>query len=128
MSTSTLINNRRAVPMNIGSLRLYCEEMSLTGKRVIAETSTVSGSDVVTNTSPRCASVTIKGHIFDEEVPLSAGAALDSLLRSTQTLTVYYRGLIFGNCRVLSFNISDSGREYLDVTITLSTDLITEEE
>lgn len=126
MSTETIITSRRAVPVDIGTLKLYCEEMSISGKRVIAEASTVSGSDTVTNTSPRCDVITLKGRTFDEEKPLHAAALLDSLLRSSTLLTVQYRGLIFGSSRILSFTVSDSGRDFVEVTVTLSSAAVSE--
>ena len=126
MSTSTYISNRKAVPVTIGTMQLYCEDMKLSAKRVIAETSTVSGSGTVTNTSPRCAVITFKGRAFSETSPLHNAALLDALLRSSNTQTVQYRGLVFSSCRVLAFEVTDSGRDYIDVSVTLSSTGITE--
>ena len=120
------MTSRRAVPVDIGTMKLYCEEMSISGKRVIAEASTVSGSDTVTNTSPRCDCITLKGRTFDEEKPLHSAALLDQLLRSSSLLTVQYRGLVFNNCRILSFAVSDSGRDFVDVTVVLSSGSVSE--
>jgi len=128
MSTATYLNNRKAVPVYIGSMLIYCEDMSISEKRVIAEASTVSGGGAVTNTAPRCASITLKGRAFNEELPLHNAAQLDSMLRSSTTLTVQYRGLILGRCRILSFTVSDSGLNYVDITVTLSSDSISEPE
>jgi len=128
MSTSTFITNRKASPVTIGNMQLYCESMELSAKRVIAETSTVSGTGTVTNTAPRSAVITLKGRAFDETSPLKSAAQLDSLLRSSNTLTVQYRGLVFTSCRVLAFEVTDSGRDYIDVSVTLSSSGITEPE
>ena len=128
MSTSTFISNRRAVPVNIGTMQLYCESMVLSAKRAVSEASTVSGSGTVTNTSPRCADITLKGRAFNEEQPLHSAAVLDSLLRSSTALTVQYRGLIFNSCRILTYEVTDSGRDYADISVSLSSAGVTEPE
>jgi len=128
MSTSTYITSRRAVPVSIGTMQLYCEDMTIAAKRVNAETSTVSGSGTVTGSAPRCAVVNMKGRTFDESSPLHSAAQLDALLRSHSTLTVSYRGLVFDDCRILAYEVTDSGRDYVDLSVTLSSAGISEPE
>ena len=128
MSTSTYITSRRAVPVSIGTMQLYCEGMTIAAKRIIAETSTVSGGGTLTGSAPRCAVINMKGRTFDESSPLHSAAQLDTLLRSSAALTVRYRGLVFEDCRILTYEVTDSGRDYVSLSVTLSSAGISEPE
>ncbi len=120
MSTTTILNQRKAIPVNIGDMQLYCEEFSASASRTVSEAATVTGDAALTGTFPRSAKLTMKGRAFDEDAPLSFLLMLNDMLRSPQTLTVEYRGLFFGDCRVLSYSVGDSGENYTDISVTLS--------
>ena len=122
MSTATYLNQRKAVPVNIGDMLLYCEEFTAAAARTVSEQGTVSGSAAVTGTFPHSAKLTMKGRAFDEDEPLSHVLMLNDMLRSSTVLTVEYRGLFFANCRIVSYKAGDCGNDWLDVTVTLSSD------
>ena len=122
MSTSTYLTRRKAVPVNIGDMLLYCEEFTASAARTVSEKATVSGGAAVTNTFPHSAKLTLKGRAFDEDEPLRHIQMLNDMLRSSAVITVEYRGLFFGNCRISAYKADDCGSEWLDVSVTLSSD------
>ncbi|MBR4626855.1 MAG: hypothetical protein IKO47_04020 [Ruminococcus sp.] len=124
MSTSTFLEQRKAVPVYIGDMLLYCESFTAEAERTVAEKSTVDGDAALTNTFPRRAKLTLTGRVFNEEEPLMNVLMLNDMLRSASVLTVEYRGLYFGNCRILSYKAADTGKSFLDLSLTLSSDNI----
>ena len=122
MSTETYLSRPKAVPVNIGDMQLYCEEFTASAARALSEEGTVSGGAAVTGTFPRSAKLTLSGRVFDEDSPLRHVLMLNDMLRSASVLTVEYRGLFFGNCRIVSYKAGDCGSEWLDISITLSSD------
>jgi len=122
MSTETYLCRRKAVPVNIGDMQLYCEEFTAAAARALSEEGTVSGGAAVTGTFPHSTKLTMKGRVFDEDEPLRHVLTLNDMLRSASVLTVEYRGLFFGNCRIVSYKAGDSGSDWIDVSVTLSSD------
>lgn len=118
---STKLTSREAVPVEIGELRLYCEEFKAAGVRSFSETASVSGVDVITNSCPKAMKITFSGRICDEESPLGFITYANNMMRSADELDISYRGVEFSGCRIQSFSAEDRGEAYISASITLIT-------
>ncbi|MBP3309214.1 MAG: hypothetical protein J6L05_00155 [Ruminococcus sp.] len=118
---STKLTSREALPVEIGSFRLYCEEFKASGVRSFSETASVSGDDIISNSCPKAAKVTFSGRICDEESPLGFIVYADNMMRSAAELDISYRGVEFSGCRIQSFSAEDRGEDYISASITLIT-------
>ena len=127
MSASTVISTRKAVPVAIGSVTLYCESFRAAAAMTVTEASAVSGGGIVTNSAPRCEKLTFTGRIADEEQPLGAVMELNNMLRAPEPFDVEYRGLVFPDCVIQSFTADDNGCDYIEVSVTLITPELTEQ-
>ncbi len=125
----TTITNREPVPVTIGSLTLWCENFKASAVRSFTEEPFVSGGAAVTNTCPKAMKLTFAGRIYSDDAPLDFVKAASGMLRSSESYNIVYRGLVFGRCRVQSFNAEDNGEDFICAVITLITeDAVSEEE
>ena len=115
----SIISERKPVPVNIGSLTVYCDEFKVSGDTLIREQATVTGSTVLTNDCRFSTKITISGRYYDENFLLGIVIPTDSLSGSDTTYNIEYRGVIFGNCRVKSYTVEDKGLDYIYMTLVL---------
>lgn len=119
MNSVTTITSREAVPVVIGNMTLWCEGFKAAAVRTFAEEPLVTGGGTITNTCPKAMKLTFSGRICGGSVDFVKAAS--DMLRSAQSFTVTYRGLVFSECRVQSFNSEDKGEEFIYAVITLVT-------
>lgn len=120
MNGSVWLEQRKAVPVIIGDVQIYCDSFSVSDSRVLAERATASGDNAVTNQYVKLPRVILKGRTFDEDTPLGAVCSLNGLMGSAQTFNVFYRGITCRNCVVTAYTADDSGRDYIDFSLTLA--------
>lgn len=118
MSASVLVK-REAVPVKIGGLTLYCEGFKAYGARAVAEESSADGAAVITNNSARGTRLTFSGRVCTEGAPESFVLAANDMIRSGDTFTVEYTGMIFYACRLISYSFEDKGGEAALASVTL---------
>ena len=120
MNGDLIIEQRKAVPVFICGIQLFCDSFSVSDTKVIAERATVSGGNAVTNIHPKCSRVVLKGRTFNETTPIEPVCVLKGFMDNSQTFNFFYRGISCKKCRVAAFTVEDSGRNYLDFSLTLA--------
>lgn len=120
MSTN-IINSRKPELVALGSFTLCCESFKAEASLAVADEVTVSGDEVITSAAPKYTRITLTGRVCDENSPLAAVITINNMLRSRTAMSVTYRGVVFSSCRLLSYKITDSGEDFLDITATLVT-------
>lgn len=118
----TTITSRESVPVMIGTLTLWCENFKASAVRSFTEDPLVSGGAIVTNTCPKAMKLTFSGRICSGDAPLDFVKTASDMLRRGESYTVTYRGFVFGDCRVQSFNAEDKGEDFANASVTLITE------
>lgn len=121
MSIISEISSREAYPVHIGTITLFCERFQLTGTRQFSETASVDGTDIITNSSRKALKITFEGRIPFEQFPLYSAADADDILYLGTASDVEYRGIVFPQCRILSFSFKDEGEDFIRCVITVYT-------
>ena len=127
MNSAATITKREAVPVDIGSMTLWCEEFKAAAVRTFAEEPLAAGGGTITNSCPKAMKLTFSGRIFGG--PLEFVKTASDMLRDDTTCSVKYRGLVFSGCHVQSFSSEDKGEDFIHAAITLiSAEAVGEEE
>lgn len=121
MSTVTSINQRKPAEVVIGGVTLFCESFKASAVRSIAEESTADGGTVLTNNAARSTRLTFTGRVSIEGSPENAVLSFNALVNSANTFNVEHMGLVFADCRMLSYSFDDKGGDWADVTVVLLT-------
>lgn len=121
MSSTAAFSERRAVPVVIGGVTLYCEGFRISAARVLNEESAADGSTAVTNSAYRSSRLTFRGRVCTEDAPEDFILGFNSLVHSAATFTIEYTGLVFSGCRMLGYTIEDKGGEWADISVTVAT-------
>ena len=119
MNSVAVISERESVPVNIGSMTLWCEGFKAAAVRSFSEESLVTGGGTITNSCPKAMKLTFSGRICEGSDDFVRQAS--DMLRSTESFSVVYKGLVFSGCRVQSFNSEDKGEGFVYAVITLIT-------
>lgn len=114
-----IVTRREAVPVQIGPVTLYCESFRAAGSSVLYEQPTVSGGTVITNRYKRSSELTFTGRVYGTAAEIIA--VFDILTGGHPALSLTYRELSFTGCLLRSYTAEDSGGDFTDVTVTLST-------
>lgn len=122
MSCTAKLSSREAIPVNIGeNLTIWCEEFKASAVKSFSEEATVTGNPTITNSCPHSLKITFSGRICNEESPILFVHNANNLLRTQAGFNIEYRGLIFNQCRIQSFNTADGGEDFIKASITLIT-------
>lgn len=128
MSQSTVLSHREAIPVTVGSTVVYCESFRASAVKSINEETTVNGKSLITSSGVRALKLSFSGRIYDESAPLKFLADMNYEMGS-QPFTVIYRGLIFSDCILQKYEVTDSGKEWTEASFTLVTpSAVTEDE
>lgn len=128
MTTVTTISDHESEPVEIGGFTLWCEGFKASAVRSFREEPLVTGGEVITNTCPRAMKITFSGRIFSGG-DLGFLKTVSDMLLSGQSYEVTYKGLVFSQCRVQSFNIEDNSDDFIQTVITIiTTEQVGEEE
>jgi hypothetical protein len=122
MSGATAFSCRRAVPVSIGGIIVYCESFRATAARVLSEESTADGGTAVTNSAYRSTRLVFSGRVCTQGQPEDFILGFNGLVHSAADFTVEYMGLIYGGCRMLSYSFEDKGGEWAEVSVTAVTE------
>ena len=118
---TTSLSDRKAVPVVIGGITIYCEGFKASALRNIDENSTVVGDTVMTSNASRSTKLIFTGRICSENSPDDALFSLNALVNSASSFTVEYMGLDFDNCYMSAYSFTDKGGDWTDVSVTLIT-------
>lgn len=118
---STIISSKAPYPVRIGTLLLYCEKFHAESSRAYSEKTTVSGNTFFSNTNKKALRITLEGRIYDKDVPMRSVLYANAMMKSDITFSFAYRDISFSGCLIQSFSVTDSGEDYIDVSITLIT-------
>lgn len=116
----TFVNLNQPIPVKIGEMTLYCEKMNLSAKTVLYCTPTLTGVPVRTNKCRQPTHLTFSGRVYEPERPMFLALMMNNM-NGRDGLEVIYRDMRFINCTVTGVKAEDSGKDYIDVTVTLST-------
>lgn len=121
MTGITEISSRKAYPITIGSMIMYCENFRAAGNKQFSEKSTAIGNDVFTNTCCRALKFTLEGRIYNKDSPLSIISDSDSIMRTNKELIIEYRGLYFTSSFLQSYCMEDKGEDFIYASLTFIT-------
>lgn len=121
MRTVTAISERKPAAVVIGGVTLYCESFRASAVRSIAEESTADGGTVLTNNAFRSTRLTFSGRVSIDGAPENAVLSFNALVSSASPFNVEHMGLVFADCRMLSYSFDDRGGDWADVTVVLLT-------
>lgn len=121
MSTAAAITSREALPVTVGGCTVYCDSFRVSAIRAVNEETTVDGNSIVTSSGLRAARLVFSGRIYDADCPLGFLADIGSAMSGGQTYTVTYRGLRFADCILQKYELTDSCRDWTEVSFTLIT-------
>ena len=113
-----VITRREPVPVQIGTVTLFCESFRAEGSAVIYEQASVSGETVVTNRYKRYSVLTFTGRVCGSAAEVIA--ELDSLTGNGTSLSLSYRELDFTGCTLRSYSAAEEG-DIVSLTVTLIT-------
>ena len=121
------ITSRTAQPVTVGDIVFYCDSMKASAVNVFYEQPTVSGDTVVSNEYRKASKLVFSGRMHIES-QFQALVKLNNMMKSPQSFSVTYMGVIIDGCRLQSFTFADNGLDYADISLTLVTYLDMEEE
>ena len=121
MRTVTAINERKPAAVVIGGVTLFCESFRASAVRSITEESTADGETVFTNNASRSTRLTFSGRVSIDGSPEDAVLSFNALVNSASSFNVEHMGLVFADCRMLSYSFDDRGGDWADVTVVLLT-------
>ena len=113
-----VITRREPVPVQIGTVTLFCESFRAEGSAVVYEQASVSGETVVTNRYKRSSVLTFTGRVCGSAAEVIA--ALDGLAGSGSTIALSYRDLDFTGCTLRSYSAAEDG-DIVSLTVTFIT-------
>lgn len=116
----TLINLREPIPVKIGLITLYCEKMSLSAKTITHIAPTVLGVAELTNKCRQMTHLTFSGRVYDTSHPLRLSLLMNN--RNGQGgIEIIYKDMKFLNCMMTGIDMTDAGKDYIELTVRLST-------
>ncbi|MBP5580182.1 MAG: hypothetical protein J6X85_00060 [Ruminococcus sp.] len=121
MRTVTAINERKPAAVVIGGVTLFCESFRASAVRSITEESTADGETVLTNNASRSTRMTFSGRVSIDGSPEDAVLSFNALVNSASPFNVEHMGLIFADCRMLSYSFDDRRGDWADITVVLLT-------
>lgn len=111
---------RKAFPVKIGAMTLYCERMKCSAETTIYESSTVSGFPVKANKGRKMTRVSFTGRVYNEKNPMRI-AGFANNLNSYEELEIIYRDISFHGCIITGYSAEDSGEDYITLTVNAVT-------
>lgn len=114
------LSERKSFPVRIGDIVLYCEGYKASAMRTLAEASTVSGSNIITNSAPRAMKLTLRGRVIPLGNKMQFVCTAYNMLRSKVLFNIDCRGLSCTGCTLLSFTAEDTGRDFINAEMTLA--------
>jgi len=124
---SVNITSRTAQPVSIGDIDFYCESMKASAVNVFYEQPTVSGDTVISNEYRKASKLIFSGRAYIDS-QFSLLTRLNNIMKSSQSFSVTYMGIIIDGCRLQSFTFDDKGLDYAEISVTLITYQDMEEE
>lgn len=121
MSADTELTCREALPVTVGVCTVYCDSFKATAVKAVSEETTVDGNSIITSSGLRAAKLTFSGRMYDTVQPLRFLAEISSPMSGSQTYTVTYRGMRFSDCIVQRYELTDTCKDWTEVSFTLMT-------
>ena len=116
----TEVKVRKAFPVQINNLKLYCESMKLSAETAVFESSTVTGYPLMTNKDRKMLRLSFTGRVYNENTPMRlAGFAAN--YNNYEGIDIIYRDLRFPRCIITGFSAEDSGEDYITLTVNAAT-------
>ena len=119
----TEISEKRAFPVKIGTVELYCEKMTMSAKTILTVNPTIKGTAITTNKCRRLTEFSFTGRVYNKEKPMFL-AGLANNLNGTENVEIIYKDLRFARCTVTGYSAVDSGDDYIELTINAATSSI----
>lgn len=119
----TEISEKRAFPVKIGTVELYCEKMTMSAKTILTVNPTIKGTAITTNKCRRLTEFSFTGRVYNKEKPMFL-AGLANNLNGTENVEIIYKDLRFARCTVTGYSAVDSGNDYIELTINAATSSI----
>lgn len=120
MSSSAVISRNEAYPVTVGYCTLFCDRFRASAVKVINEETTVNSGSIFTSSGLRALRLELSGRIYNENSPLDLLFRLSNEIQG-QTFTIEYKGLIFSDCVMQKYEVTDSGKGWTEGSFTLLT-------
>jgi hypothetical protein len=114
------LSEKKAFPVKIGAMTLYCEKMTLSADTAVTVNPTVTGSSVVTNKCKKVTRLSFTGRIYNKEKPMFY-AGFANNLNGNEGVEIIYRDLRFVRCIITGIKAVDGGEDFVELTVEAST-------
>lgn len=119
----TYVNLKEPVSVKIGSVTLYCEKMTLSAKTSVYHSTTVTGIPAKTNKCKQLTHLSLSGRVYDPERPMLLVMMMNNI-NGGENFNIVYKGIEFTGCIVTGVEAVDSGKDYVEITVSLATPYI----
>lgn len=114
------LSTKKAFPVKIGPMTLYCEKMTLQTSTDVSVASTLTGYSHYTNKCRKITKLSFTGRVYNKEKPMLY-AGLANNINGTDSFQIIYKNLRFIDCIITGVNAIDSGENFIELTIDVST-------
>lgn len=114
------ISTKQPFCVNISSVELYCEKMSMSAETAVAVTPTVYGSPVRTNKCRQLTRLSFTGRVYSKDTPMIMAGLMNNK-NGSEGIEIVYKNLRFVNCIITGFSAVDGGEDYIELTVSAAT-------
>lgn len=112
--------NSKIFSVSLGDVSLYADKWEISSQRIFTEQASVTGESIVTNLSNRCSKIHLEGIWVTDEKPRQLMMTLDSFISENASFPLVLRELVFEDCRLLKYSLSEKGEEpFIKISIDL---------
>lgn len=106
--------------VELGDVTLYVNSWRISSQRILAEQSSVTGVNLVTNSSERSMRIHMDGIWVTDEEPERLILRLDEFIHNNSEFVLKLRELVFEQCRLLKYTAAEKGSEpYIEISLEL---------
>lgn len=114
------ISQKKAFPVKIGAVELYCEKMTLSAETTVRIEPTLDGRPIAANKCRYMTQLSFTGRVYEKAAPLRM-AGLANNLNGVEKQEIKYRNLRYPNCIITGFKAIDSGEDFIELTVNAAT-------
>lgn len=97
--------------VELGNIIFYINSWQISGQRIIAEESALSGRELVTGTSERFRRISLEGIWVTDEEPEGFILGLDDYIKNETSFSLTLRQMHFSECRLIKYTANERAGE-----------------
>ncbi|MBR3970114.1 MAG: hypothetical protein IKJ87_03450 [Ruminococcus sp.] len=109
--------------VTIGTLKLYCESMTVSGETTLPVATSVMGNTVRMGKTRQPTRLSFTGRVYNADNPMALAGVADNM-NGVENVEIIYKNLRYIRCVVTGYKAVDSGNEYIELTVTAETNNI----